>query len=86
MGDGKNRFVKIDTDQDIFDGQKVADYPKIARDIMLDKFRGKVLAVSDYDLAKVKTRSIGEYAYPKNTPEKNIESAKMKAARNWIIF
>ena len=61
---GEN-VVFIDTDQDIFDGADVKEYPKIAQKYMLNKFRGKVFPVGTSS-AYVNKDGIGEYTHPAN--------------------
>lgn len=73
-------FVEVDTDQDIFDGVDVADYPKIARKEILKRFSGRVIGAAPDD-AFVNVRSADEYAYPADhrmNPE--VKAAKMRAA------
>lgn len=73
-------FVEVDTDQDIFDGVDVADYPKIARKEILKRFSGRVIGAAPDD-AFVNVRSANEYAYPADhrmNPE--VKAAKMRAA------
>lgn len=76
--DGKE-IVVIDTDQNIFDGNKKSDYPKIIRRYMLDKFKNKVVDIGD-SKAYIPRQSIEEYSYPANARvDKDIKAAKMKA-------
>lgn len=62
--DGES-VVVIDTDQDIFEGADVKDYPKIVRKYMLDKFQGKVFPVGTSS-AFVNRNSVNEYTFPAN--------------------
>jgi hypothetical protein len=76
--DGRD-YVRVDTDQHLFDATSIKDYPKIAHKIIIDKFRGKVIGEAPQN-AFVKTLTAGEYAYggkPLPTTEK---SAKMRAS------
>ena len=77
--DGK-KIVVIDTDQDLFDGKPTSEYSKIARKVINQKFKGKVLALSEYDLARVTNKSAGEYAYPRNINVGAEYDAKSKAS------
>lgn len=73
------KVVFIDTDQDIFDGADVKDYPKIAQKYMLDKFRGKVFPVGTSS-AYVNKDSVGEYTHPANRRiDKDTRETKFKA-------
>lgn len=62
--DGES-VVVIDTDQDIFEGADVKDYPKIVRKYMLDKFQGKVFPIGTSS-AFVNRNSVNEYTFPAN--------------------
>lgn len=77
--DGK-KIVVIDTDQDLFAGKPTSEYSKIARKVINQKFKGKVLALSEYDLARVTNKSAGEYAYPRNINVGAEYDAKSKAS------
>jgi len=44
--DGR-RFVEIDQDQERFEGQDVSEYPRIAKDIIREKFVGKVVGIDN---------------------------------------
>lgn len=76
--DGES-VVVIDTDQDIFEGADVKDYPKIVRKYMLDKFQGKVFPVGT-SRAYVNRRGIEEYAYSANRrQDQGTRAQKMRA-------
>ena len=76
--DGKD-IVVIDTAQDIFEGKEKSEYPKIVRQYMLGRYRGKVLEVGD-SRAYINKDGISEYAFPANRRmDENIKVAKMKA-------
>ena len=62
--DGK--FVKIDTDQELFVGKSTSEMQNIARKIIQEKFKGKVLSVGEKGRAFINRRSSGEYAHPAN--------------------
>lgn len=81
LPDGEQITV-IDQGQDAFIGQPKSRYPAIAKRILLDKFRGQTLPLSQNDLARFKTRQAGEYVYAgaqydENSPE---FEAKMRSA------
>ncbi len=76
--DGES-VVVIDTDQDIFEGADVKDYPKIVRKYMLDKFQGKIFPVGT-SRAYVNRRGIEEYAYSANRrQDQGTRAQKMRA-------
>lgn len=56
-------YVHIDTDQDIFNGKKISDYPKIAKQYIIEHFKGKEFPLSDNEIALIKKRSAEKYAY-----------------------
>lgn len=73
------QVVVIDTDQNIFEGADVKDYPKIVRKYMLDKFQGKVFPVGTSS-AYVNRRSVEEYAYSANRrQDQGTRAQKMRA-------
>lgn len=74
------RFVHVDTDQALFDNAKEKDYPKIARRIILNRFRGKVVGGEKPQNAYVKTETAGEFAYPAKPLPREENSAKMRSA------
>lgn len=76
--DGES-VVVIDTDQDIFEGADVKDYPKIVRKYMLDKFQGKVFPIGT-SRAYVNRTGIKEYTYPANRRlDEDTKTQKMRA-------
>ena len=75
-----NKFVVVDTDQHLFDGKPKSEYAKIARGVINQRFKGKVLPLSGYDLAKVTYKSAGEYAYPSTKIGSSNYNAKMRAS------
>lgn len=79
--DGK-RFVVIDEGQDVFKGKPRSAWAAIAKRVLLDKFAGQTLPLSDNDLARLRRAQAGEYAYPSfkldiRSPQ---YEAKMKSA------
>lgn len=72
-------IVVIDTDQDIFEGKEKSDYPKIVRQYMVKKFRGKVLNVGE-NKTYINRNQLEEYTFPANRRlDEDIKAAKMKA-------
>lgn len=79
--DSKGTFVKVDTAQEIFDGKSVKEMQEIARKLIRDNFKGKVLAVGEDGKAYVNKRSAEEYSHPANKRMKDTEKeAKMRAS------
>jgi len=59
-----NRYVKVDTDQYIFDGIDKKDYNKIAKMYMQDYLMGKT-TLSNNDSAVIDSRSTNKYTNPR---------------------
>ena len=59
-----NKYVKVDTDQDIFDGINENDYNKIAKMYMQDYLEGKT-TLSDNDVVNVGNKGISKYTNPR---------------------
>lgn len=76
------KITVIDEGQDVFDGKPKSAYASIARRILLDKFKNQVLPLGENDLARLRSKQSGEYAYPRTRyPENSAEyEAKMRAA------
>lgn len=75
--DGK-RFVEIDQEQDRFDGHDVSEYPRIAKDIINEKFVGKVVGLDNKMFVNGHGRD--EYAHSSKHIFGDIYNAKMRAA------
>ena len=77
-----SRYVRIDTDQDIFEGVPRAQWPSVARRYIKEHFQGKTLPLGEYDAARVKAKASGEYAYPSNPLSTSSAefAAKMRAS------
>lgn len=77
-----NEYVKIDTDQNIFEGKAPKEYAKIARDYILKNFRDgeKKIKLPTKENIKVIRRTANEYTYPKNKLSKDTRNSKMKAS------
>ena len=79
--DSDGEFVRIDTNQEIFDGKSTREMQDIARKLIRDNFRGKVLYVGEDGKAFISKRSSDEYAYPANRRMENgLKESKMRAA------
>ena len=72
------RFVEIDQNQDRFDGHSVYDYPRIAKDIINEKFNHKVIGTDN----KMYVNSAGrdEFANPSKRISDDMYEAKMRTA------
>ena len=75
--DGR-RFVDVDQNQDRFDGHDVSEYPRIAKDIINEKFVGKVVGVDNKMF--VNGRGRDEYAHSSKMITGELYEAKMRAA------
>lgn len=58
-----NKYVNVDTDQDIFDGVSIKDYNKIAKMYINDYLLGKT-SLSNNDTAIIDTKSAKKYTNP----------------------
>ena len=74
-----NKFVKIDTNQDIFKGKTLSEQTKIAKQYILDKFRDKGLKL-DNENVKITSKTANEYTHPKNQLPYKTKQAKIKAS------
>lgn len=76
------RIVVIDQGQDVFKGKPVSTFSAIAREILLNRFKNKTMPLGENDLARLKGKQAGEFAYPSNPL--NVHSveyeAKMRSA------
>lgn len=73
------KYVKVDTDQDIFKGKKVYEQVKIAKQYILDTFRENGL-IKDGDNVNITSKTANEYTHPKNQLPNTTKSSKMKAS------
>lgn len=74
-----NKYVNVDTDQNIFEGVDPRQYSKIANQYILEHFRGKV--IGDSDRAYVNKRTAEEFTHPANRRlDQGIRDSKMKSA------
>ncbi|MDR1590361.1 MAG: hypothetical protein LBS51_09255 [Oscillospiraceae bacterium] len=77
--DDGTHYVDVNTDQHIFDGLTIPQMRNVARRVILDRFRGRV--IGDVNRAYVTRGSAEEYAYPagrRQTAE--VTDAKMRAS------
>lgn len=73
-------FVEVDTDQDIFEGVDMAEWPRIAREMIRRKFAGRSVGEPP-DNAFVNGTTAKEYAYPADhRMDGEAKAAKMRAA------
>lgn len=77
--DSGNKYVNIDTNQDIFNGKNVYEQTKIAKRYILDNFRNRNLSIDNSDIS-VTTKTANEYTHPRTTLQKKDTSSKMKAS------
>lgn len=74
-----NKFVNVDTDQDIFDGKTLSEQTKIARQYILDNFRQNGINVNNENI-DVTSKTANEYTHPRNPLPVTTKSSKMKAS------
>lgn len=74
-----NKYVKIDTDQDIFEGKSLSEQTKIAKQYILQKYREEGIRVNTENI-EVTSKTANEYTHPKNQLPAAIKSSKMKAS------
>ena len=75
--DGK-RYVEIDQNQDRFDGHSLDDFPRIAKDIINEKFNGKVIGADNKMFVNGAGRD--EFSNPSKHVGDDIYEAKMRTA------
>lgn len=74
-----NQYVKVDTDQDIFEGKSISEQNKIAKKYILEKFREKGLKY-DGENIKVSTKTANEYTHPKVKLPFKTKQSKIRAS------
>lgn len=76
------KYVKIDIDQNIFDGVEEKDYPKIAKKYILDRYRDgdKSIVLPQNEEVSVTSKTAKEYTHPKNKLSNEVMNYKMKAS------
>lgn len=70
------KFVKVDTDQNIFEGVDKNDYSKIARMYMQDYLKGET-KLSDDDVVKIGNQGIKKYTNPSQKGEYKAEKMQL---------
>lgn len=75
--DGR-RFVEIDQEQHRFDGHSEDEYPRIAKDIINEKFNGKIIGIDNKMFVNGAGRD--EFANPSKRISEDIYEAKMRSA------
>lgn len=79
--DQQGEYVRVDTDQDLFEGKDTKEWAKITRQYIQAKFQGTVLPVGSESSAYVSGDAKAEYAHPANRRmDQNARNAKMQAA------
>lgn len=74
-----NKYVNVDTNQDIFNGKKLYDQVKIAKQYILDNFRERGISVNN-DNINVTSATANEYTHPKNQIPIITKESKMRAS------
>lgn len=78
LPDGR-KYVEVDTDQQIFEGVDIKDYPKLIVRYITQRFRGKVIGTQNR--AYVDKRAANEFAHPANhSLNEKIYEAKARTA------
>lgn len=75
--DGR-RFVEIDQNQDRFDGHDLSEYPRIAKDIINEKFNGQIIGTDNKMFVNGSSRD--EFANPSKRISDTLYEAKMRTA------
>lgn len=74
-----NKYVEVDTNQDIFEGKSISEQVKIAKQYILNNFRENGINVNNENI-KVTSKTANEYTHPKNQLPTTTKSSKMKAS------
>ncbi len=74
-----NKYVNVDTNQDVFANKNLYEQTKIAKQYILDNFKGKELSIDD-NSANITRTTANEYTHPKKSLQKIDASSKMKAS------
>ncbi len=79
--DRQGSYVKVDVNQDVFNGKNTREMQEIARKLIKENFKGKVLSVGADGKAYINKRSAEEYAYPANRRmDDSIKEVKMRSS------
>lgn len=74
-----NKYVKVDTNQNIFEGKSLKEQKQIARDYILNNFRENGIIKSNENI-NISRRTANEYTNPKNIDNRKQLSDKLKAS------
>ena len=74
-----NKYVQIDTDQDIFKGKSLSEQTKVAKRYILDNFREKGINLDNENI-KITMKTANEYTHPKNKLPAITKESKIKAS------
>lgn len=74
-----NKYVQIDTDQDIFKGKSLSEQTKIAKRYILDNFRENGINLDNENI-KITMKTANEYTHPKNKLPAITKESKIKAS------
>ena len=74
-----NKYVEVDTNQDIFEGKSISEQVKIAKQYILDNFRKNGIDINNENI-KVTSKTANEYTHPKSQLPTTTKSSKMKAS------
>ncbi|MGN1269336.1 MAG: hypothetical protein ACI4UU_00475 [Clostridia bacterium] len=74
-----NKYVRVDTDQNIFEGKSIKEQTKIAQEYILNNFRENGL-LKDDNTINISRKTATEYTHPKNGLDNTTYSSKMKAS------
>ena len=78
FSDDKRRFVEIDQEQYRFEGHDRREYPRIAKEIINEKFNGKVIGLDNKMFVNGHGRD--EFSNPSKYIQGNVYEAKMRSA------
>ncbi len=73
------KFVKVDVDQNIFEGKSVKEQTRIAQDYILSNFRENGL-LKEAEKVNVSRKTANEYTHPKSSLDSETYSSKMRAS------
>lgn len=74
-----NKYVEVDTDQNIFEGKSLSEQNKIAKKYILDNFRENGIDVNNENI-NVTSKTANEYTHPKRELNKKDMSSKLRAS------
>lgn len=74
-----NKYVNVDTNQEIFEGKNLTEQTKIAKQYILDNFRENGINANNENI-NITSKTANEYTHPKNQLPTATKSSKMKAS------